>query len=230
MGGRWKYLDVALQVGDNLRMWKGCWMGTVLVALSGQIIIIVSASVMGLEGIIQRSEVAATGMNVCGTWDIAKEHFSFIAYSFLANRAVIHDGWFVRGWNGAFILQNCLFACWQAMYCWSMMASAIISSYVTPVYPCTLILYWADRLPCKTGKLKTSYIWSCSALFCMGTLMRSRNHPSAINMCVLKILIEMKGVIRRIGKCIVEGSSDSVCLSILLRSSRGSMLMIIYLW
>ena len=35
----------------------------------------------------------------------------------LAYRALIHDGRFVRGWNGAFILQNCPFACWKAIYC-----------------------------------------------------------------------------------------------------------------
>ena len=33
-----------------------------------------------------------------------KEIFSFIAWSFLAYNAVVHDGRFVRGWNGAFIL------------------------------------------------------------------------------------------------------------------------------
>ena len=40
--------------------------GTVLVALSGQIIIIADPSVSGFEGIIQRFEVTATGMNVHG--------------------------------------------------------------------------------------------------------------------------------------------------------------------
>ena len=39
-------------------------------ALSGQIIIIVNPSVSGFEGMILRLNVTATGMNVCGTWDI----------------------------------------------------------------------------------------------------------------------------------------------------------------
>ena len=185
MQGRWKYLDVALQAGDSLSMWKGCWRGTVLVTLSGQIIVIVDPSVSGFEGMIQRFEVTATGMNVCGTWDIDREPCSFIAWSFLAYRAITQEGGFMRGWSGAFILQNCLLAWWHAMYCWSVIATAFVSSYVTPMY-LWLILYWADRLLCKHGKLKTSCIWSCCALFCMDTSMWSSNCPSAINTCVLR--------------------------------------------
>ena len=60
---------------------------------------------------IQSFEVTATGMNTCGTWDIDREHCSPIAWSFLVYKAGIHDGGFVRGWNGAFIHQNCPFAC-----------------------------------------------------------------------------------------------------------------------
>ena len=67
--------------------------------------------VLGLEAMIQRLEVIAIGMNVHGVWDIDKEHCSFIAWSFLAYRAVIYDSGFVRGWKGAFILQKCVFAC-----------------------------------------------------------------------------------------------------------------------
>ena len=122
-----------------------------LVALSGQSIIIAEPSVSEFEGIFQRYEVTAIGANVCGAWDIVKEHGSFIGCLFLAYRAVIHDSGFVRDWNGAFILQNCLFACWQAMYCWSVKAVAFISSYVTPLY-LWLILYWADRLLCGTNR------------------------------------------------------------------------------
>ena len=166
-------------------MWKGCWRGTVLVALSGQIIITVDPSLPGLEGMIQRFEVAATGLNVCGPWDIYRECSSLIAWSFITWMAVTHNGEFVRGWNGVFILQNCPFECWQAMCCWSVIATAFVSSYVIPMYLC-LIFYWADRLLCRTGKLKTSYIWSCCALFCKDTSMRSRNCPSAINTCVVR--------------------------------------------
>ena len=60
---------------------------------------------------IQRFEVTATGMNVCGTWDMGKEHSSLITWSILTYKAVIHNGGFVRGWDGAFILQNSSFAC-----------------------------------------------------------------------------------------------------------------------
>ena len=45
---------------------------------------------------IQRFEVAATVINVCGAWDIDRDHCSPIAMSFLVYMAVIHDGRFVR--------------------------------------------------------------------------------------------------------------------------------------
>ena len=82
-----------------------------LVALSGQIIIIVDPGVSGFEGMIQRFEVMAMSTNVYSTLDIDREHCSPIAWLFLAYRAVIYDGGFVRGWNSAFILQNCQFVC-----------------------------------------------------------------------------------------------------------------------
>ena len=37
---------------------------------------IVDPSASGFEGMIPRSEIPATGMNACGTWDIDREHFS----------------------------------------------------------------------------------------------------------------------------------------------------------
>ena len=37
------------------------------------------------------------------------------------------------------------------------------------------------------------------------------------------IPVEMKGSFDDIGRCIFEGSSDAMCLSILLRFSMGSM-------
>ena len=88
-----------------------------LVALSGRIIIIINLSLWGFKGIIQMFEATAIGTGVCGICDITQEHCSFIDWSFLAYKAVIHDGAFVRGWNGALIQQNCLFANWQAPYC-----------------------------------------------------------------------------------------------------------------
>ena len=63
------------------------------------------------DGMIQRFQVTAKGMNVCGIGDIDKEHCSFIAWSLLACRAVLHDDWSMRGWKGAFILQNSPFVC-----------------------------------------------------------------------------------------------------------------------
>ena len=50
-----------------------------LVALSGQIIVIVVPSVWGFEGMIHRFGVTAIGTNVCGIWNIIKEHCFFIA-------------------------------------------------------------------------------------------------------------------------------------------------------
>ena len=52
-----------------------------LVPLLGQIIVIVDPSVSGFEGMIQRFEVTATDMNVCGAWAIDREQCSFIAWS-----------------------------------------------------------------------------------------------------------------------------------------------------
>ena len=43
-------------------MWKDFSKGTMLVTLSGQIIIIADPSVSGFEGMIQGSEVTVTGM------------------------------------------------------------------------------------------------------------------------------------------------------------------------
>ena len=82
-----------------------------LVALSGQIIVIIASLAWGFEGIIQRFEITTMGMYVCGIRDITKEHCSYTAWSFFAYRAVTHDGRFARVWNGAFILQNCPSAC-----------------------------------------------------------------------------------------------------------------------
>ena len=52
-----------------------------LVTLSGEIIIIADPSVLEFEGMIERFEVSATGMNVGGTWNIDKEQCSLIAWS-----------------------------------------------------------------------------------------------------------------------------------------------------
>ena len=67
-----------------------------LVALSEQIIIIFYTSVSGIERMIQRFEVTATGINVCGIWDMTRNTVLFLGH-FLAYRAFIHDSEFVRG-------------------------------------------------------------------------------------------------------------------------------------
>ena len=82
-----------------------------LVALPGQIIVIVDPSVLVFEGMIQWFEVTATGTNVCGAWHTDREHCSPMAWSFLAYRTVIHGGGLMRDWDGAFILQNSPVAC-----------------------------------------------------------------------------------------------------------------------
>ena len=50
-----------------------------LVTLSGQVIISADPSISGFEGMIQKFDVTAAGMNVHGAWDIDKEHYSFIS-------------------------------------------------------------------------------------------------------------------------------------------------------
>ena len=53
-----------------------------LVVLSGQIIFIADPSVWGFEGVIQRFEVTAIGMSVCGTLDIVKNTVPFLLGKF----------------------------------------------------------------------------------------------------------------------------------------------------
>ena len=77
-----------------------------LVVLSEQIIVSVDHSVSEFEGMIQWIEVAVTGMNVCGAWNIGREHSSPVAWSFSVYKAVIHNTWFVRGWNGSFFCRT----------------------------------------------------------------------------------------------------------------------------
>ena len=92
--------------------------------------------------------------------------------------------WVCGGWNGEFILQNCIYM--LTGYVLLIHDSNCLCFIICDSINLWLILYWADRLLCETGKLKPTYIWSCCALFCMGTLMRSRNCPSAIYTCVLR--------------------------------------------
>ena len=139
----------------------------------------------------------------------------------LACRDVLHC--VCESWWGAFILQNCLFACWQSMYCWPMMVAAFVSSYMTPMY-LWLILYWADRLLCGTsrlitsyiwllcgtGRLITSYIWRCCTLVFYGHI----NGKQELSFCYQDVCVEILGKWRvsskEIGRCIVEGSSGSL--------------------
>ena len=73
--------------------------------------LIVDPSILGFKGMIQKFKVTTIDMNEYGARDIDREHCFLIVWLFLAYRAVIHNGGFVRGWNGAFILQNCPFTC-----------------------------------------------------------------------------------------------------------------------
>ena len=59
---------------------------------------------------IHRFEVTEIGMYLCGIRDITKEHFLYCLVIF-GIQGVTHDCGFVKGWNGAFILQNCPLAC-----------------------------------------------------------------------------------------------------------------------
>ena len=82
-----------------------------LVALSELIMVFVDSSVWGFEGIIQRFEATAISTNLHGIWGITKEHNSFIAWSFLAYRAVMHNGGFV---SVEMVPLSYRTACWHA--------------------------------------------------------------------------------------------------------------------
>ena len=116
------------------------------------------------------------GWNAGGVWNTDRDHCTPIYWSFLAYKAAMHDGGFVRAWNCASMLQNCPFAWRHVEYCCSVIMTACDSSYGTSIHLLS-ILYWTYTLPCGTGRLKILYIWSCCALFCVGTSMRSTNCP-----------------------------------------------------
>ena len=104
MSGQVKISGCSTADRDNFSMWKGSWRGTMPLTMSGQIIVIADPCVLGFDRMFQRFEVTAPDMNIHALWDIDKEHCSFIAWWFLAYRAVIHEGWLVRGWKDAFIM------------------------------------------------------------------------------------------------------------------------------
>ena len=156
--------------------------------------------VVGVKIKINRFDMITMGGKVGGVWNKDREHCAHISWSFLAYGTIMHDGGFVRAWNGASILQNYPFAWRHVEYCWSVIMTTHVLSYVIPIY-LSLISYGGDTSPCGTCRLKISYIWSCCTLSYIGTSMSSKN----------------------MGKCIIEGSCDLMCLSILLSSSTGSI-------
>ena len=81
--------------------------------------------------------------------------------------------------------------------------------------------YFTDASPCRTNRLKISYIWSCCALSCIGTSMSSRNCPSATSTYVLRYQKKLGVLSNDMGQCIIEGICDFMCLSIPLWSSTG---------
>ena len=179
-------MDVALKAGDNLSMWKGCWRGTVLVALSGQVIIIVDPSVSGFEGMIQRFEVTATGTNVCGTWNIDRKKMFPYCLVILSMQGCY------TWWCAFEVLEWCIYSaelsiCMLTGYVLFICDTNCLCFIICDSFVPVVIWHWADRLLYETGKLKTS-IWSCCPPFYMGISMRNRNCPSVINTCVLRCL------------------------------------------
>ena len=141
--------------------------------------------VVGVKVRIQSFEMIKMGGNAGGVWNIDREHCTSISSSFFVYRAALHDGGFVRAWNGISILQNWPFALKHVDYCCCVIMNACVLSYVTPLY-LLLISYLADTSLCGNGRLKISYIWNCCALSCIGTSISSKNYLSAISMCVLR--------------------------------------------
>ena len=75
-------------------------------------IVIVDPQIWGFEGMIQRLEVTAIGtVHMYVAYEILLKSTVPLLPGHFWHRAVTHDGRFVRGWNGAFILQNCSLAC-----------------------------------------------------------------------------------------------------------------------
>ena len=62
--------------------------------------------VVGIEMMIHRFDMITMGGNACGVWNIDGEHYVPISWSFLVYRVAVHDGQFLRAWNGASIFQN----------------------------------------------------------------------------------------------------------------------------
>ena len=93
----------------------------------------------------------------------------------------------------------------------------ICDSYVLRVN-----LYWADRLLHEL--LTENFIYMkllCSVLY--GHIDEKQELPFCYQYVCVEILVEMKVLSEEMGRCIVEGSSDSMCLCIFLRCSTGSM-------
>ena len=159
----------------------------------------------GFEGMIQRLEVTATGMNVCGTWDIDREHCS-IVWTFLAYRTVIHDGGFMRGWNGGIYsaeLSICMLTGYVLLIHDSNCLCFIIcdSCVLVVDFVLGLIGYYLELVDWKLHIFEAVVLCSVWAHW-----WEAGNCPSAINTCV-EILVEMKGGIQwyKQVQCIVEG-------------------------
>ena len=158
-GGRWKYLDIALQAGGNLRMWNVCWSSNEFVTLSGHIIVMANPCVVGVEIKIHRLDVITMGGNVDGVWSIGMEHCA------LSCRI-------------AHLHQDIL----NTVYLWSNHLCFIIcNSYIFVI---DFVFHW--YIPCWAGRLKISYILSCCVLSCMGTSMSCRNCSAATSTCVFR--------------------------------------------
>ena len=192
-----------------LRGWQS---GDELVALYRHMTVIVDPSVIGVEMKIHRFDATTTGGKVGGVWKTDDQHCTSISLVFLAYRAAVHVGGIVRAWDGASTLQNWPFAWRHVEYCCSVINTACVLSYVIPLY-LSLILYLAYMSWYGTGRLKISYIWSFCALSWMGTSMSRRNCSSATSTWVLMYLQKWSVLSDDMGRCIIKGNCDSLCLS-----------------
>ena len=80
------------------------------IVLPGQMRVIVVVTVEGAVVKIQTFGASCEGILTSEVFLICNEHLVEILAVFLLYKAVMQDGGFVSGWNGARMLQNCPFA------------------------------------------------------------------------------------------------------------------------
>ena len=105
--------EVVLQAGGILNMWMGFSTVMNVVALPGQIRVMVLAGAESGVVRIQKFGATCDGMLTSKVFLICNEHCKEMLARFVAYKAEIPVGRFASGWKGVGIVQNCPFAAWQ---------------------------------------------------------------------------------------------------------------------